>query len=103
MPANLCSSTEEALSNKLEIDFHGWTDSTAALHLVTGKGNYKQFLHNKVNKIHKKDFNKWRYVSNDQNPADIVSRGVALLKRLQHIGGLDQNGTKVKTIGQQML
>ena len=56
MDANLQLNNEEALNNKLEIDFYGQTDSTAALHLMTGKGNYQQFLQNRVKKVCEKSF-----------------------------------------------
>ena len=75
MAANLCLNIKEAFHDKYEINFYGWTDSTVALHWVTGKGNYKQFVHNRANKIREKDFIKWRYVPTEKNPADLASRG----------------------------
>lgn len=75
MAANLCENVKEALEGQSTRHFYGWTDSSVALHWVKGKGNYKQFVNNRVNKIRQKDFINWRYVPTNQNPADIGSRG----------------------------
>ena len=46
-----------------------------ALYWVRGKGNYKQFVSNKVKEIKKKSYIQWRYVPTEENPADVASRG----------------------------
>ena len=46
-----------------------------ALHWVRGKGNYKQFVSNRVKEIQKKSYIQWRYVPTEENPADVASRG----------------------------
>ena len=35
---------------------YGWTDGSAALHWVRGKGTYKQFVSNRVKEIEKKNY-----------------------------------------------
>ena len=51
------------------------TNSTVALQSIRGKGNYKQFVHNRVMKIQAKSNIQWIHVSTDENPADIRTRG----------------------------
>ena len=46
-----------------------------ALHSIAGKGNYKQFVSNRVAQINAKDYIKWSHVNSRQNPADVGSRG----------------------------
>ena len=48
-----------------------------ALHWIRGNGSYKQFVSNRIKKIQDKDFIIWRYVTTDENPADLGSRGCA--------------------------
>ena len=54
----------------------GWSDSTTALHWISGHGNhqYKQFVSNHCEKITSK-LAEWRHVPGLENPADIASRG----------------------------
>ena len=49
--------------------------STVVLHWIRGTGQYKQFVANRVGKIQLNGEVKWRYVPNDENPADLASRG----------------------------
>ena len=69
MDANLQLNNEEALNNKLEIDFYGQTDSTAALHLMTGKGQLSTIFA----KQSKKSLREKLYLI-VRNPADLLSR-----------------------------
>ena len=46
-----------------------------ALLWIAGKGNYKQFVSNRVAQINAKDYIQWSHVSSGQNPADVGSRG----------------------------
>ena len=54
---------------------YGWTDSMVVLHWIGGKGDYKQFVSNRVAQINAKDYMQWGHVSSGQNPADVGSRG----------------------------
>ena len=75
MAANLVDNVRNTLEGYAVGCVYGWPDSMVALYWVAGKGNYKQFVANRVKKIDDKDYIKWRHVSSDQNPADIDSRG----------------------------
>ena len=75
MAANLCQNLKTALKGKPIQNFYGWTDSSVALHWVRGKGNYKQFVNNRVKEMQKKSYIQWRYVPTEENPADVASRG----------------------------
>ena len=46
------------------------------LHWLKGKGDYKQFVSNRINKINEKAYFTWKHVPSHQNPADIGSIGV---------------------------
>ena len=80
MAANLCNNIKDSLEELPIRKFHGWTDSSVALHWTRGRGSYKQFVSNRVNKIPKKDFINWRHVPTDRNPADIGSGGCSVDK-----------------------
>lgn len=55
-----------------------WSDSAVALHWINGGSDrLKLFVHNRVEHIKWKMNNcDWRHVSSDDNPADIISRGL---------------------------
>ena len=53
----------------------GWLDSTVALYWISGRGNYKQFVNNRVKLIREKSYITWRHIGTKENPADIGSRG----------------------------
>ena len=80
MPANLCKSIKDSLEVQPIRKFYGWTDSSVALHWTRGRGTYKQFVSNRVNKIREKDFVIWRHFPTDCNPADTGSRGSGVEK-----------------------
>ena len=75
MAANLVDNVRNTLEGYAVGCVYGWSDSTVALYWVADKGNYKQFVANRVKKINAKDYIEWRHVSSDQNPANIGSRG----------------------------
>ena len=81
--ANLAMNATDALEGYPVRSVNGWTDSTMALHWIRGKGNYKQFVHNRVMKIQAKSNIQWRHVSTDENPADIGTRGCGASKLLE--------------------
>lgn len=54
---------------------HCWLDSSVALHLIRGNGEYRQFVANRVMKIKEHDIDEWMHVPTDQNPVDLGSRG----------------------------
>ena len=61
----------------------GWTDSTVVLYWLNEKGNYKQFVRNRVNKIREKKFINWYYAPTKENPADVGSRGSLIVNILR--------------------
>ena len=79
--ANLATNATDALKGYPVRSVNSWTDSTVALHWIRGKGNYKQFVHNRVMKIQAKSNMQWRHVSKDENPADIGTRGCGASKQ----------------------
>ena len=80
MAANLCNNIKDSLEEQPIRKFYGWTDSSVALHWTRGRGSYKQFVSNRVNKIREKDFISWRHVPTDRNPVDISSQGCSVDK-----------------------
>ena len=78
--ANLCKNIRDSLEEQPIRTFYGWTGSSVTLHWTRGRGTYKQFVSNKFNKIHEKDFINWRHIPADRNPADIGSRGSSVDK-----------------------
>ncbi|XP_028419027.1 uncharacterized protein LOC114544609 [Dendronephthya gigantea] len=74
MAVNIASNVEAALSN-YQVKIHCWLDSTVALYWIQGKGDYRQFVANRVRKIQQHDQVTWHYVPTSQNPADLGSRG----------------------------
>ena len=53
----------------------GWPDSSVAPHWILGNGEFKQFMGNRISKIREKNHIQWRHVPNQDNPADLGSRG----------------------------
>ena len=80
MAANLCKNIKDSLEEQPIRKFYRWTDSPVALHWTRGRGTYKQFVSNRVNKIHEKDFINWQRVPTDRNPADVGSQGCSVDK-----------------------
>ena len=67
---------KDALQGQPIRSLYGWLDSKVVLHWIKGGGSiYKQFVANRVIKINERSYISWRYVSTDQNSADVGSRG----------------------------
>ena len=77
MAVNLVTNVEAALSN-YQIATHCWLDSTVALYWIQGRGDYRQFVANRVSKIQQHDHVTWHHVPTSQNTADLGSRGGAV-------------------------
>ena len=75
MAANLVDNVKTTLEGYPVKSVYGWLDSTVALYWIKGRGSYKQFVTNRVNKINAKYYITWRHVGTEDNPADIGSRG----------------------------
>ena len=75
MSATQVHNVTDALQGKPVSDVYSWLDSTVALHWIQGDGDYKQFVENRVSKIHEKEYIHWRHVRSEENPADLGSRG----------------------------
>ena len=61
----------------------GWLDSSVALHWIRGRGEYKLFVANRVNKIREHKTVTWRHVPSKENPADVASRGGLIVEENQ--------------------
>jgi len=75
--AQLAKKTAEAWGLRIN-DIHLWTDSTVVLGwLKSQTSRLKTYVANRVNQILEiTDAEQWRHVRTDENPADILSRGV---------------------------
>ncbi|XP_060575018.1 uncharacterized protein LOC132732552 [Ruditapes philippinarum] len=55
-----------------------WSDSQIVLHWLATNRKLKTFIQNRVTEIHEITENrKWRYCPTDQNPADLLTRGLS--------------------------
>ena len=79
MSVNLVSNVARVLSD-FQVETHCWLDSTVALFWIRGKGEYRQFVANRVQKIQQHDKVVWHHVPTSQNPADLGSRGGSVAK-----------------------
>ena len=75
MATNLVANVERALDTVNVSSVHCWSDSTVALYWINGQGEYRQFVSNRVAKIKDHERVQWHYVSSEENPADLGSRG----------------------------
>ena len=75
MAANLVDNVRNAFEGCAVRSVYEWTDSMMALYWIGGKGNYKQFVSNRVAQINAKDYILWGHVSSGQNPSDVGSGG----------------------------
>ena len=58
--------------------FYLWSDSQIVLHWLTTNRKLKTFERNRVTEIQElTESRKWNYCSTDQNPADLLTRGIA--------------------------
>ena len=64
-----------ALRDLPEPTLYGWLDSTVALHYITGNGQYRHFVANRVRKMREHPQIQWRHVPTVDNSADLASRG----------------------------
>ena len=74
MAMNLIANIQAAL-NFLPHEMHCCLDSTIALYWITGQGEYRQFVSNRVHKIQQHNQARWHHVPTADNPANLGSRG----------------------------
>nr|CAI5841455.1 unnamed protein product [Callosobruchus analis] len=74
--AQLSRKCEQALNMVIHEKIY-WCDSTITLNWIAGQPNsWKTFVCNRVAEIHElTEQNQWRYVSSEQNPVDLITRG----------------------------
>ena len=72
---NLVTNVEAAIGVEKATEVHCWLDSTVALYWINGRGEYRQFVANRVKKIREHERVIWHHVTTDQNPTDLGSRG----------------------------
>ena len=75
MVTNLLVNVKVALEGMPVTGLNEWLDSTVALFWISGSGQYKQFVENRVQKIRAQPEITWRHVPTQQNPADLARRG----------------------------
>ena len=75
--ARLVSAVREALTQMIHIEeVFCWTDSITVFHWIQSDKEFKQFVQNRIDEIHKlTDVKSWRHCPGIENPADIGSRG----------------------------
>ena len=74
MAMNLIANIQAAL-NFLPHEMHCCLDSTIALYWITGQGEFRQFVSNRVHKIQQHNQARWHHVPTADNPANLGSRG----------------------------
>ena len=75
MAANLVDNIRTDLEGYIS-GTYVWLDSSVALYwIIFNKGNWKQFVSNRVEKIRQKKAIEWKHCPSNENPADIGSRG----------------------------
>ena len=76
MAANLVDNIRTALEGYNISGTYVWLDSSVALYwIINNKGNWKQFVSNRVEKIRQKKAIEWKHCPSNENPADVGSRG----------------------------
>lgn len=76
MAVNLIANVPQALEGlTLATSDHCWLDNSVALHWIADKGEYRQFVQNRVSRIQSHPKVLWRHVPSTDNPADLGSRG----------------------------
>ena len=78
--ANLSGNIINSLQRFKVTAVRGWNDSMVVLHWLKGNGTYKQFVQNRIDHINSKVQIQWHYISADENPGDIGSRGCSVDK-----------------------
>ena len=75
MASNMVENVRGALQGFPVTGTYCWLDSTVALHWISGGGEYRQFVANRVRKIQEHRVDAWMYVPTADNLADLGSRG----------------------------
>ena len=75
MASNLVSNVERSIDKVKVSSVHCWSDSTVTLYWLNGRGEYRQFVSNRVAKIKEREHIQWHHVPTEDNPADLGSRG----------------------------
>lgn len=75
--ARFISSVQDALAQVLNIsEVFCWTDSITVFYWIRSNKEYKQFVQNRIDEIHKLiDVKSWRHCPVVENPANVGSRG----------------------------
>lgn len=83
---NMIVNVQQALDPPVAVTLHCWLDSTVALYWIQGRGEYKQFVMNRVQKIQNHANITWHHVPTKENPADLGSHGGEELDTLWKMG-----------------
>ena len=74
MATNLVSNVKKTIDDIPVISVFGCLDTVALQCMLRGAGEYKQFVANRVKKIHEHPEIPWRYAPTDDNSADLGNR-----------------------------
>ena len=83
--------------------FYGWIDISVALDWIRGRGTYKQFLSNRVNKIYVKRILSFSDAFQQIVTLVILVAAVAVKINFIRNDGMDLHGYSVNKIGHQIL
>ncbi|KAK2578491.1 hypothetical protein KPH14_002052 [Odynerus spinipes] len=74
--AHLCSKAKAALNMHVSEEYY-WCDSTIVLAWIKAPSSrWKTFVANRTAEIQRKTNGNWRHIVSEDNPADIISRGI---------------------------
>ena len=74
--ARLADHLKSALHGIQKVEF--WSDSQIVLHWITSNKLLKRFIENRVSEIRRLTLpNSWNYCPTEQNPADLLTRGIS--------------------------
>ena len=80
MAMNLLTNVRRALEGLiLATKDHCWLDSSIALHWIADKGEYLQFVQNRVSRIQSHSNMLWHHVPSTDNPTDLGSHGGSIV------------------------
>ena len=76
--AKMCNTVKVAFGRHVKFnDCYYWLDAMTALHWIKRPGEWKQFVSNRVHRIHKYTTSEsWRHVPGHLNPADLGTRDI---------------------------
>ena len=78
--AKLAARAKLSLTESTFKEINLWTDSMATLYWLLNRGTWSRYVRNRLKAINDHAKFTWRYVSTDQNPSDLGTRGISIVK-----------------------